>query len=236
MNCITSPALDDTEIAKYVDGEADEAVVAHIAECLFCREKASRWAVLQNRLKKQLYRVSCPSPIELGDYHLGLLPAPQKLVIAQHVRECSLCRREVAELDAFLTEPGPHTSLFGAVKVLVAQLMNQDENGYRPASMALRGKAKGPLTFGADGIIVILEIEPGSEGKAKILGQVAAEDQDQWIGALAELRQGHKLQFSTTVDDLGAFRFEGVWPGTQKLRIVSKDSSLIVVSNFEVSV
>ncbi|HET8671795.1 MAG TPA: hypothetical protein VFM05_14595, partial [Candidatus Saccharimonadales bacterium] len=111
----------------------------------------------------------------------------------------------------------------------------REAESFSPAVLALRGKAKAPLTFGADGIFIVLDIEPSSEGRAKILGQVAAEDQDQWTGAVVELRQGHRQQFSTTVDDLGAFRFEGVLPGMQKLRIVSKDSSLIIVSNFEVS-
>lgn len=242
MKCITSPALDDIEIAKYVDGEADEIVAAHIKECQFCLEKANRWALSQNRLKKQLYRTSCPSPMELGDYHLRLLAAPQMLLVAQHIQECAFCRREVAELADFLKDHVPEVGLLKRAKLLFARLTGGpavsgmlEEGSFGPALLALRGEAKGPLTFGADGIIVILEIEPGSEGTAKILGQVAAEDQDQWTGALVELRQGPRLLFSSTVDDLGAFRFEGVLPGAQRLRIISKDSSLIVVSNFEVS-
>jgi hypothetical protein len=240
MKCITSPALEDIEIAKYVDGEADEAVIAHIKECPFCRERASRWTLLQNRLKKQLYRVDCPSPMELGDYHLRLLAAPQMLLVAQHVQGCPLCRREVADLDEFLKDPLPEIGLLRRAKVLFARLTGGPAAAGEQASAGsalpeLRGSAKGPLTFGADGILIILQVEPGNEGKAKILGQVAAEDQDQWTGALVELRQGHRLLFSSTVDDLGAFRFEGVIPGTQRLRIISKDNSLIVVSNFEVS-
>ena len=95
MECITSPALNDIQILSYVEGEADDRVVTHIKECQFCSERANRWTRLQTRLRKQLYRVTCPTPIELGDYHLGLLPAPQVLVVAQHVRGCPLCRREV---------------------------------------------------------------------------------------------------------------------------------------------
>lgn len=242
MKCITSPALDNIEIAKYVDGEADEAVIEHIKECPFCHEKAGRWALTQSRLKEQLYRVDCPTPMELGDYHLRLLAAPQMLLVGQHVRGCPLCRREVAELGDFLKDPVAEPGLLGTAKVLLARLTGgptapaeRAQNGLAPATLALRGKVKGPLTFGADGIVIVLDIEPGSEGRAKILGQVAAADQDQWTEAVAELSQGNKLQFSTTVDDLGAFRFEGVLPGTQTLRIVSRDSALIVVSNFEVS-
>lgn len=238
MKCITSPALDDTEIVRYVEGEADDAVVAHIKECPFCSERASRWTLLQNRLRKQLYRVTCPTPVELGDYHLGLLPASQMLVIGQHLRECALCRREVAELENFLDELAPEISLLGAVKVLIARLIGgigePGNEGLMPSGVALRGETKGPITLETDGIVIVLDIQSTNGGRANLIGQVAAANQDQWTGALVELRQDNKLHSSTKVDDLGAFRAEGIMLGSHELRIISKDSSLIVVSNFEV--
>jgi hypothetical protein len=82
----------------------------------------------------------------------------------------------------------------------------------------------------------VLDIQQTNEGRVNILGQVAADDQDQWTGALVELRQGNELQFSIAVDDLGAFQAEGIQPGSKELRIISKDSSLTVVSNFIVSI
>src|SRR5215213_11611615 len=117
MKCITSPALDDTQILSFVEGEADDKVVAHIQECPYCSEKARQWTHLQNRLRKGSYRVICPTPVELGDYHLGYLPAPQVLVVSQHLRECSLCRREVGDLEKFLASLAPESSLLGSAKV-----------------------------------------------------------------------------------------------------------------------
>jgi hypothetical protein len=243
MKCITSPALDDTQIVSYVEGEADDIVVAHIKECPFCSERANRWSLLQNSLRKQLYRVTCPTPVELGDYHLGLLSAPQVLVVAQHLRECPLCRREVVELESFLDDPDPEVSLLGAAKVLIARMIGvqsesgqNGENGFIPSGVALRGEAKEPITLQADGIVIVLDLQHTDGGVINVLGQVAAEDQDQWTEAVVEVRHGNELQFSTTVDDLGAFRFEGIMPGSKELRIISKDSSLTVVSNFEVSI
>src|SRR5215211_6835954 len=150
MKCITSPALDDSQIVSYIEGEADESVVAHIKECPFCSEKANQWTLLQNSLRKQLYRVTCPTPMELGDYHLGFLPDPQKLVVAQHVRECLLCRREMAELADFLVDLAPEVSLLGAAKFLIARLLGGNS---APTFAALRGEVKGPLTFEADGVV-----------------------------------------------------------------------------------
>jgi hypothetical protein len=234
MKCITSPALDNIEIATYVDGEAEEAVIAHIQQCPFCSEKARQWTLLQSSLRKQSYRIDCPTPMELGDYHLGLSPASQVLVVSQHLRECPLCRQEMAILENFLGTLAPENSLLGAAQVFIARLMGAGtENSPAPA---LRGEAKGPLTFEANGIVILLDIQPTNEGKATILGQVAADDQDQWTDAIVELRQDSKLQFSTTVDDLGAFRFEAIRKGEQELRIITKDSSRVVISNFTVTI
>jgi len=235
MKCITSPALDDSQIVSYIEGEADESVVAHIKECPFCSEKATQWTLLQNGLRKQLYRVTCPTSMELGDYHLKLLPDPQALIIAQHVRECPLCRRDVAELADFLGAQITDDGLLGAAKVLIARLIGE-ENGFMPSHAALRGEAKGPLTLEADGIVIILDIQQADGGMVNILGQVAADDQDRWTGALVELHQDRKLEFSTTVDDLGAFQVEGIMSGSKELRIISKDNFLKVVSSFNASI
>jgi hypothetical protein len=234
MKCITSPALDDTQIVSYIEGEADDVVVAHMKECAFCRERAKRWTLLQNSLREQLYRFTCPTPMELGDYHLGFLPDPQKMIVAQHVRECPLCRREVAELEGFVGAQMIDDGLLETAKVLIARLIG-GENGLIPSSAALRGEDKGPLTLEADGMVIILDIQPADGGVVNILGQVAADDQDQWTGALVELHQAGRLEFSTTLDDLGAFQAEGIMPGSKELRIISKNHYLTVVSSFNVS-
>lgn len=241
MKCITSPELDDTKILSYVEGEADESVVAHMMECPYCHERAQQWSLLQNDLRKRLYRVDCPTPMELGDYHLGLLPAPQTLIVAQHVRGCPLCRHEVAELEDFLSDLAPEVSLLGAAKVLIARLVNspsasgeQGENNFIPSNVALRGEAKGPMTLEADGIVIILDLQQVEGRMVTILGQLAADDQDRWTGARVEFYQGGILKFSTTIDDLGAFQAEGLMAGSQELQIISKDNSLTVVSNFEI--
>ena len=227
MKCITSPALDDTQIVSFIEGEADDGVVAHIKECPYCSEKARQWTHLQNRLKKQSYRVTCPTPMELGDYHLGLLSGSEKLVVAQHVRECLHCGQEVTILETFLSSLAPESNLLGAAKVLIARLMDA------PAASALRGESKGPLTFEADGIVIVLDIQPRNERSFDMLGQVAADDQDQWTGALVELRKDGQLECSTTIDDLGAFQCEGMLAGKQELRIVPSGGSPVVVANLE---
>jgi len=224
MKCITSPALDDTQIISYVEGEADEVIVAHLKKCPYCAERATRITLFQNQLRARLYRSTCPSSMELGDYHLGLLPASQKLVVAQHVRECPHCRREIAELEEFLAEPDVQLGLMEPVKRLVAQLIS---SGSAPAFGALRGESKGPLLFEADGVVITLDVSPGPNGQVSILGQVVADDQDSWTGANVELQQEDTSSLTTSLDDLGAFRFEAIRPGATKFIITSTDNVVI---------
>jgi hypothetical protein len=165
-----------------------------------------------------------------------MLPASQMLVITQHVRECPHCASELAELESFLGKQmtGSEDSFLGRAKVLIARLVGSGDLTFTPTPVALRGEGKGPITFAAEGIIIVLDIQPTIDGNANILGQVAADHQDDWTGAQVELRRDSLLQISTTVDDLGAFQCEGVIPGQQELRIFPKNGSVVVISNFEV--
>src|SRR6185503_16389461 len=148
MNCISPPELSDRQLLEFLDGEAEPETTHHLGICQYCRNKADALARLQNGLTTRLYRITCPSPLELGEYHLRILPSPQMLVISQHVRECPHCEAEVAQLETFLKDltsdvkPAPLTP----IRVLVARLLGGNEPALRPA---LRGESKGPLIFEA---------------------------------------------------------------------------------------
>jgi len=234
MKCITSPALDDTQIISYVEGEADDAIVAHMKECPYCAERASQLTLFQKRLRTQLYRSTCPSSIELGDYHLGLLLDSQKLVVAQHIRGCPHCRREIAELEEFLAEPDMQPDLLRTAKVLFARLVGG--SGSTPAFGALRGEAKGPLVFEADGIVITLDVQPKPNRWASILGQVAAEDQDQWTGAFVKLQQADGPELAASLDDLGAFAFETIPAGSIELKITSANGIEVQIPKIDIAI
>ena len=87
MDCITSPEPNDWELLAYIDGEVDGQVLAHLEQCPHCRERARRLTRLQDRLRARLYRVTCPSPAALGEYHLGILPPDQAAAVARHLEE-----------------------------------------------------------------------------------------------------------------------------------------------------
>jgi hypothetical protein len=194
---------------------------------------------LPDGLTPRLYRINCPSPLELGEYHLDLLPASTKLVIAQHLRICPFCAREITQLEDFLgtSAPGRESGLLRQAKVLVARLVGPGgQASPAPAVVALRGEAKGPITLEADGAVIVLEVQRAADGRIAILGQLAADMQEAWTGARVELRQQGHLQSSVTMDDLGAFRFEDIASGPKELQIFCTDESIVIVSGFEVSV
>lgn len=179
--------------------------------------------------------MTCPTPAELGDYHLGLLPARQVLTVAQHIRECALCRQEIAQLEEFLTELAPERGLLEPVKILIGRIIS-GQPGEFSSTPALRGETKGPLIFAADGIVVTLDVQPGSDRQASIQGQVAADDQDQWTGAVVKMSKLDMPDLTTSLDDLGSFGFNEVHPGTVDLRITSHNNIEVQILNIDIAV
>lgn len=231
MNCISPPELETDQLLAYLDGEADHGTISHLEHCEYCREKANVLARLQDHLTSRLYRITCPSSLELGEYHLRMLPAPQMLLVAQHVRECPHCTREVAALEEYLAELAPQPGPLEPVRVLIAQLV-----GGQAGFPALRGEAKGPLVFETGDIVITLDVQSSPNGQASIQGQMAADDQDQWTGALVKLQQADTQELTAALDDLGAFSFEGVRPGSIQLEITSSDSVEVQIPNINITI
>ena len=236
MKCISSPALDDTQIAKYIEGEADEAVIAHIRKCDYCSERAREWSLLQNRLKKQLYRTHCPTSMELGDYHLGYLPDPQKLVVAQHVRECVLCRRELAEMEEFLEESTLQTSLLKRINIHIARLVSgkeMDQEGGEfsspPAFAGLRGQEDGPFIYQHDNIQIVIEVQDDVEqmGFKTLLGLVTGVESNNFT---IQVSQGEKAMATTAVDEIGNFIIPHLSPGRYKVILTGSNMEIHIPS------
>ena len=236
MNCISPPELSDRQLLEYLDGEAEPETTHHLGICQYCRNRADALALLQNGLTARLYRITCPSPLELGEYHLRILTSPQMLVIAQHVRECPHCEAEVAQLENFLKDltmdvkPAPTP-----VRVLVARLLGGTGEGAAPMP-ALRGVQKGPIILEAEGVVITLDVESGADGPVSILGQVAADDQDQWTNASVELQQADRQTVTTSLDDLGAFRFVAVRPAATRILITSTEGIVIQSPDIDITV
>jgi hypothetical protein len=246
MNCVSPPELDDRQLLAYLDDhEANQETALHLKDCPYCNKRTEALMRLQNRLATRLHRLTCPSPMELGEYYLRTMPDAQKLIIAQHLRECRHCEEEFAQLTIFLSDLSPDTdkSFPGQVKVIIARLIGgqadtspQGIPSSTPAFTALRGEGKGPLIFEADDIVISLDVQPSSKRQVSILGQVAADDQDQWTGALVELQQVDAPPLTASLDDLGAFRLEAVRPGFIQIKITSPAGIEVKIPDIDITV
>lgn len=238
MTCISPPEPEVRLLMAFLDGEIDPETALHLKQCNYCRNRVETLVHEQNILTSRLYRISCPPTEELGDYHLRMLSAPQMLVVAQHVRECPHCTREIDQLEEFLSDlaPASEINLVERAKVLIARLVSGQEGSTAPGepSFALRGENKGPITYEADGIVIVLDIQPVNEENANILGQVAADDQDLWTGSIVTLKQAEEAQTTGSLDDLGAFRFEQVSSGSIQITISSPHGMDVQIPNIDV--
>lgn len=238
MTCISPPELEVRLLMAFLDGEADPETRLHLQQCEHCRHRAKTLERKQKFLTSRLYRASCPSTDELGEYHLRMLPSDRMLVISQHVRECPLCTREVDQLKEYLSDlsPGTEGNLLQQTKRLVAKLVSGRgaASAAGEPAFALRGTDEGPMTFEAEGTVIVLDVQPTNEGKVNILGQVAADDQDLWTGSTITLNQADGSKTKDTLNDLGAFQFEQVSTGSIQITILSPQGIEIQIPKFDV--
>ena len=217
MACVSLPELKDWELLTYIDGEADQRVVAHVERCAYCREKAHRLARFQHRLTAQLYRLTCPSSMKLGEYDLDLLPRDQAAVVARHLAECPHCTREVAQLRDYLTdmaptlELGPLERVREQVKVLVARLVSGGPGGrplkrpaLAPAYAGVRGEEEGPYVYQAGDVQIAIGVQ------GLVIGTEAGV-------VKAHLWQADQRVAAVPADELGNFVIPNLASGTYEL-------------------
>jgi hypothetical protein len=218
--------LDDQQLLAYLDDpDSIQETIRHLEQCEHCREKARALDYFQKRMKTRLYRSTCPTSVNLGEFYLRMAPASQSLVIAQHLRECPHCASEISKLEEFLEDAASPATLISPIKVLFARLVSGKGGAGFQTSPALRGMAKELPIFEAEGVVVSIDLQASSDGQFTILGQLAAEgqeDQDHWTDATVELKQSYTTPLVATMDDLGAFTFEAIYPGSVQFTIRSQ--------------
>lgn len=225
MTCISPPELDDGTLLIYLDGEADQKVAAHLEQCSHCRERAQRLSRLQERMGAEMYRIACPTPLELGEYHLGVLAGTQANVVARHLDDCPHCSREVSQLNTYLGDLSADLefSLAERIRVLVAKLVRPggQTDPLGPPAMApvfagLRGEDSGPRLYQAGEAQVAIEIQDDAmRGDRKtLLGLVTGMDTSELV---AHLWLSDQHVGEVPVDELGNLVIPGLVPGSYEL-------------------
>src|SRR5436190_6775911 len=152
--CSWPVALDDLALIAAIDGEAEPDVMAHLRDCPYCSERAHVFADMQGLLRKQLFRMFCPTSEELATYQQGLLNGDQQAHISEHLKECPHCTREYNLLEQLSRETLPARSppqtngksayahngtLPTKLRQIAAQLLTPPEKPLVGAYGALRG-------------------------------------------------------------------------------------------------
>jgi hypothetical protein len=191
---------------------------------------------LESLLIKNLHRVLCPDPVELGEYQMGTLHAQQAEAIQIHLEECARCRSELQLLVNYFNDlkPDIEYSLGERVKVWIARLLPPPG----PAlAFGVRGGEDGDLLhYGISteetGAELEIEIQEDTThpGRKVILGFLAGISGK---GLLAALWQTGQSVAEAAVDDFGNLALVNLLPGEYDL-VIRGEGFEIYVQNLKV--
>jgi anti-sigma factor RsiW len=217
-NCVDPTEIQEGDLMAYVDGVAEEAVVRHVRRCPACAHRVQALAGLGAALTANLYRRTCPKPDQLIAYQQSELEGNEKLVVAQHLRQCPHCARELADL-AREERASLRKRLRVAIETLEAVLV--PPRAQVAAVRDAEATRTAPRVYRAGEIEIILSWQAvwAQPNQWDLSGQVCVEG---WApetigGAWVELYRGADLIAIAAVDSGGRFAFAGVEPADYDL-------------------
>jgi hypothetical protein len=238
MLCSVPPPLTDDQLSAALDGDTDSIVRDHLGRCASCMARLEQARLVERALAGQLHRWDCPSARQLSEYHLGLVDLAQAREIAHHLGQCARCSVEIEQFSRFLVADDPPLpqvhqpppSPRPRLAELIAHLLP-------PApALVVRGAGPAPIVAEADGVTIFLSVQPTTDRRINITGQVAADDQERWLGALVELRSSGALQAVTSLDAFGGWSCGPLPAGVAELRVTREDGTVILLPEFELVV
>ncbi len=183
----------------------------------------------EKTLKAILYRLECPSKMDLGEYDLGLLDIFRRNEIAAHTATCPLCQADLVQMRLFMALPladevplknrkEEKTQLLERIKVIVVDLLAPPAGLEIPISLqpAMRGETQDMSTrvFHVDPYVIALSAmkEPSSWQKQHIIGDIipATDDEENFQHWTVYLWRAGKLLDTSAVDRDSHFFFEDV--------------------------
>jgi hypothetical protein len=246
--CSWPVALDDLALIAAIDGEAGPDVMAHLRDCPYCSERAHVFADMQGLLRKQLFRMFCPTSEELAAYQQGLLNGDQQAHISEHLKECPHCTREYNLLEQLSRETLPARSppqtngknphahngvLPGRLRQIAAQLLTPPANPLVGAYGALRGPSHASqYAYHAENLQLTLGVQRvvSRADRRVIHGALELDDElyNVLTGATAYLSHNETLIRTAELDELGNFVLDDLDPGTYQLALRLPDREVIV--------
>lgn len=227
--------LTDDQISSILDGDADPELLERVARSPEDAARLEQARNMERKLRTSLYRWDCPTSQQLRDYHMGFTDQDETHKINQHLTVCVLCKKELAELEAFLDQgkpaPAPQRQRRFAdwLKAVISQSVAFD------TAAAMRGEQGTSQVFDANGIPVVVDTRPAGDDQVEVIGQVAADDVDPWVGALVELRQQGAIMKVTTVDEIGGFSCAPLPADKTELCITPQSQIPILISEIDLT-
>ncbi len=246
--CSWPVALDDLALIAAIDGEAGTDVMAHLRDCPYCSERARVFEEMQGLLRKQLFRMFCPTSEELASYQQGLLNGDQQAHITEHLKDCPHCTREYKLLEQLSQETLParsppptngksaqaHSSAIpGKLRQIAAQLLAPSVIPLADAYGALRGPSHASqYAYHAENLQLTLGVQRvvSRTDRRVIHGTLELDDAlyNVFSGATAQLSDHETLIRTAELDELGNFVLDDLAPGTYQLALRLPDREVIV--------
>jgi hypothetical protein len=187
------PEITDLHLLMYLDGVADAQTKNLIEEEGDYRMRLDTLRGFQQELHSQLFRVTCPSSLELGEYHLEVLRPQRANAVKQHLLTCPHCSREYAILEK--------TFAPGWIERVVATLVSGGKpTGFQPLTLApgLRGGSDAYF-YEAEGAQIAIEVKEDSQnpGRKVLIGLITGMDAREYEVSLWR----EERQFATAAID-----------------------------------
>ena len=227
----------DAELLAYLDDNAHWT--DHINQCTDCQTRLQTLRAEETFLTAQLYRVQCPTSLELGEYVLHLLSGPRQNEIKRHMTSCPYCEAEASQLQDYLKQLSPANQRNGLetaverVRVLVARLLSGPGDALmppvlQPAMAGIRGTSAAPQVFEAGDFQIVIETQddltqPGTHSLlGLLLGEAPPENFEVQLW-----REGTFIA-KDKVDAFGNFNFEGLESGAYDLKLLHSELEIRV--------
>lgn len=229
MDCSHPPPLSDDQLLLFLDGEGDTSIHEHISGCAYCRSQGRSLQNFQAQVKAGLYRGTCPTPLELGEYQHNLLSRELRREIKYHLETCTHCVEELDLLTGYvngLKEENTQTPV-RSLKILVARLASglaglSGPGQLDPAFNRLRGSDTGPNQYKVDDFEITIDVQPNPENPAErtlfglLLGEIKPSYSVTLVNETGEVTNG-------LLDSLGNFVLTGLSPGKVDLVLKGAD-------------
>ena len=164
------------------------------------------------------YRLSCPEPESLGDYHLKRLSPGERLIVARHLRDCPHCARE---LEMYASPDEETEGALDKLRGLISHVLWATPSASHRLAPVLRGDPYTQRIYQAEGVQIALDVQPATSGyrRQRLLGQVEP------INMMTDVELWHESEVlaSSAVDGEGFFSFDRLKPGAYTLCLHSNE-------------